>query len=100
MSPVPNAERSLSTVHLLVQGTLQVRRFDLPDPCFFYVRWSGQFQIVDVYRNRVIGALHQSGKEGHVAEREAINRVKTIMRQVLILKLVTKLKMVLCRSNE
>lgn len=100
ISPVLHPERSLSTAHLLVQGTLQIERLALPDPRFSYVRWSGRFQIVDVDWNRVIGAMSESGKEGHVTEQEAINRAKIIMQQVLVPKLVAELRAVLYGSNK
>lgn len=66
---------------LIVQGVVRVFSIDVRDPHFKYVRWCSDFEVIDLASRRVIGALSQGGKEGHLTEREATAKVVRVMQQ-------------------
>ena len=66
---------------LLVRGVVRVWPIDVRDPQFKFVRWCSDFEVVDLTSQRVIGALSQGGKEGHLSDREATAKVVRVMQQ-------------------
>jgi hypothetical protein len=69
------------TPELLVRGMVRVWPIDVRDPLFKFVRWCSDFEVVDLTSQRVIGALSNGGKEGHLSEREATARVVRVMQK-------------------
>jgi hypothetical protein len=66
---------------LLVRGVVRVWLIDVRDPQFKFARWCSDFEVVDLTSQRVVGALSQGGKEGHLSEREATAKVVRVMQQ-------------------
>lgn len=66
---------------LVIRGVVRVFPIDVRDPQFKYVRWCSDLEVFDVASQRVIGALSQGGKEGHLTEREATAKVIRVMQQ-------------------
>ena len=66
---------------LLVRGVVRVWPIDVRDPQFKFARWCSDFEVVDLTSQRVVGALSQGGKEGHLSEREATAKVVRVMQQ-------------------
>lgn len=66
---------------LLVRGVVRLWPIDVRDPLFKFVRWCSDFEVVDLTSQRVVGALSNGGKEGHLTEREATARAVRIMQQ-------------------
>lgn len=69
------------TPELLVRGVVWLWPIDVRDPLFKFVRWCSDFEVVDLTSQRVIGALSNGGKEGHLTEREATARAVRVMQQ-------------------
>ena len=68
---------------LIVQGTVRLFPVEVRDPNFKYVRWCSDFEIVEPGTGRVVGAMAQGGKEGHLTEREATAKTLRVMQQEL-----------------
>ena len=68
---------------LLVRGVVRVWPIDVRDPQFKFVRWCGDFEVVDLTSQRVVGALSKGGKEGHLSDHEATAKVVRVMQQEL-----------------
>ncbi|GMV50883.1 MAG: hypothetical protein NBKEAIPA_01224 [Nitrospirae bacterium] len=66
---------------LLIRGTVATWPIEVGDPQFRYVRWCADAVVEDVPTHRVIGAVTKGGKEGHVAEREALSKAVRVMQQ-------------------
>jgi hypothetical protein len=71
-----------SSSELLVRGVVRVWPIDVHDPQFKFVRWCGDFEVVDLTSHRVVGALSKGGKEGHLSDREATAKAVRVMQQV------------------
>ena len=69
--------------NLIIQGHVHLWPIDVPDPLFTYVRWCGGFVIVDRATQRIVGVAGQTGREGHVTEKEAIARASSAMQATL-----------------
>lgn len=81
----PNGTMGPSTQepNVEIQGHVHLWPIDVPDPLFVYVRWCGEFVIVDHASRRIIGVAGQTGREGHVTEREALARASSAMQTTL-----------------
>ena len=66
---------------LLVLGVVRVWPIDVRDLQFKFVRWCSDFEVVDLSSQRVVGALSNGGREGHLSEREATAKVVRVMQQ-------------------
>ena len=66
-----------------MRGVVRVWPVDVRDPQFKYVRWCSDLEVVDLTSQRVVGALSQGGKEGHLSEREATAKVVRVMQEEL-----------------
>ncbi len=66
-----------------MRGVVRVWPVDVRDPHFKFVRWCIDLEVVDVTSQRVVGALSQGGKEGHLSEREATAKVVRVMQEAL-----------------
>jgi len=66
---------------LLLRGLVRVWPIDVRDPQFMYVRWCSDFEVVEVKKQRVVGAISKGGKEGHLSEREATAKAIRVMQQ-------------------
>ena len=74
LPPIPN---------ILIQGHVHLWKTDMPDPLFTYVRWCGEFVIVDRATQRIVGVGGQTGREGHITENEALARASSVMQSTL-----------------
>jgi hypothetical protein len=85
--PGPEAQPAGKAIHpapqLLIRGMVRVWPIDVRDPHFTYVRWCSDFEVVDLSRQDIVGAISKGGKEGHLSEREAIAKVIRVMQQDL-----------------
>jgi len=68
---------------LLLRGFVRVWPIDVRDPQFMYVRWCGDFEVVEVKGQRLVGAIAKGGREGHLSEREATAKAVRVMQQEL-----------------
>jgi hypothetical protein len=66
---------------MLIRGIVRVWPIEVRDPQFKYVRWCSDFEVVDLTTQRVVGALSQGGKEGHLTDREATAKVIRVMQK-------------------
>ena len=57
---------------------------DLPDPHFVYVRWCADLLVLEDKRQRVIGVVSQSGREGHITKGEAFVRASKAMQAAVV----------------
>lgn len=76
---------------LAITGKTKLWQIDLPDPLFKYVRWCGDIDIYENPAHRLIGVISETGREGHVTEKEARVRATSTMYQVLSQKVVQHL---------
>ncbi len=74
---------SASTPDIAITGYGQLWPVDLPDPLFRYVRWCGDVEIREGESGRLLGVISQSGREGHITEREARVRASRVMQEVV-----------------
>ena len=65
---------------LLIQGTARLWKVDLPDPLFVYVRWCSDLQVIEQAKQRIIGIVSRSGREGHITLEEANARASKVMQ--------------------
>ena len=72
----PMAQRA----DLLIQGTAKQWKMDLPDPLFVYVRWCSDLQVIEQAKQRIIGIVSRSGREGHITLHEANARASKVMQ--------------------
>lgn len=77
---------------LAVQGKVRVWEIDVPDPLFAYARWCGEFSIVEVATQRIVGVAARSGREGHVTQKEALARAAAVMQETLASDLTQTLR--------
>ncbi len=78
---------------LAIVGQGRFWTVDLPDPLFKYVRWCGDIEIYENPSHRLIGVISETGREGHVTEKEARIRAGKIMQEVIskeIARLLTR----------
>lgn len=68
---------------LIVRGTVRLFPIEVRDPNFKYVRWCGDFEVVEPETRRIIGATAHGGREGHLTEREATAKALRVMQQEL-----------------
>jgi len=68
---------------LLLRGFVRVWPIDVRDPQFMYVRWCGDFEVVEVKGQRLVGAIAKGGREGHLSEREATAKAVRVMQHEL-----------------
>ncbi len=78
-------------IALLVKGSVRLWKIDVPDPLFTYVRWCGDFVILEVATERVVGAVSRRGREGHITDREAMTKAVRVMQQALTSDLASSL---------
>ncbi len=76
-------EETGRTEDIAIIGQSKLWRINLPDPLFKYVRWCGDLDIYEQPSQRLIGTISETGREGHVTEREAKIRANGTMQQVL-----------------
>ncbi|MCA9477325.1 MAG: hypothetical protein KC563_16200 [Nitrospira sp.] len=68
---------------LAIEGQGRIWTVALPDPLFKYVRWCGDIDIYENPGHRLIGVISETGREGHITEREAQVRASGVMQHVL-----------------
>jgi hypothetical protein len=79
-----NAEREAAgSPELIVRGTVRLFPIEVRDPNFKYVRWCSDFEVLEPGTGRVLGALANGGREGHLTEREATAKTLRVMQQEL-----------------
>jgi hypothetical protein len=66
---------------LLVRGRVRLFPMEIGDPHFKYVRWCSDFEVVERVTQRVVGAVAQGGKEGHLTEQEATAKTLRVIQQ-------------------
>ncbi len=89
----PANSKSSEIADLAIVGQGQFWTVDLPDPLFKYVRWCGDIDIYENPSHRLIGVISETGREGHVTEREARIRASKVMQEVIskeIARLLTR----------
>jgi len=75
--------RMSRTEDVVIIGHAQLWTIDLPDPLFKYVRWCSDIDIYEQPSRRLIGVISETGREGHVTEREAKVRANGAMQEVV-----------------
>lgn len=80
-----------AVVELHVKGHVRLWEVDLPDPLFSYVRWCGEFRVMEKVSQRVIGVAADSGKEGHATKKAAWGRASRSMQKSLASKIPASL---------
>jgi hypothetical protein len=79
-----NVEREAAgSPELIVRGTVRLFPIEARDPNFKYVRWCSDFEVLEPGTGRVLGALANGGREGHLTEREATAKTLRVMQQEL-----------------
>ena len=68
---------------LAIEGQGRIWTVALPDPLFKYVRWCGDIDIYENPGHKLIGVISETGREGHITEREAQVRASGVMQHVL-----------------
>ena len=89
----PADSKSSEVADLAIVGQGQFWVVNLPDPLFKYVRWCGDIDIYENPSHRLIGVISETGREGHVTEREARIRASKVMQEVIskeIARLLTR----------
>lgn len=89
----PADSKSSEVADLAIVGQGQFWTVNLPDPLFKYVRWCGDIDIYENPSHRLIGVISETGREGHVTEREARIRASKVMQEVIskeIARLLTR----------
>ena len=81
MDAHPELSKTSPVPELLVRGTVRVWPIDVRDPNFKYVRWCSEFEVVDATSQRVVGAISEGGKEGHLTVQEATAKVLRVMQR-------------------
>jgi hypothetical protein len=76
-------EDDADSLELLVSGTVRLLPIDVGDPQFTYVRWCGDFKVVDLATRQVVGTVARGGREGHLTKREATAKALRVMQQVV-----------------
>lgn len=79
----PANSKSSEIADLAIVGQGQFWTVDLPDPLFKYVRWCGDIDIYENPSHRLIGVISETGREGHVTEKEARIRASKVMQEVI-----------------
>ncbi len=75
--------RGSAPIVLVVKGSVRLWKADVSDPLFTYVRWCGDFLIIEAATERVVGAVSRRGREGHITDREAMTKAIRVMQQEL-----------------
>ncbi len=79
-----NAERATSgPPELIVRGTARLFPIEVRDPHFKFVRWCSDFEVLEPRTGRVLGAITQGGREGHLTEREATAKTLRVIQHTL-----------------
>jgi hypothetical protein len=78
-------------LELMVKGTVRLLDVNVPDPRFRYVRWCGDFVIVEPGTQQVVGAVSRGGREGHLTQGEASARAVRVMQQEISTELARTL---------
>lgn len=89
----PANSKSSEIADLAIVGQGHFWTVDLPDPLFKYVRWCGDIDIYENPSHRLIGVISETGREGHVTEKEARIRASKVMQEVIskeIARLLTR----------
>jgi hypothetical protein len=86
-----SAGEAARTPDLLVSGTVQFRDLDVPDKQFRYVRWCSDFLVTEPAKDRVVGAVSKSGREGHLTAGEARAKATRVLQQQVSSELVKAL---------
>lgn len=83
MQTGPNGEGGGKAPELLVKGAVQLWDVAVPDPRFRYARWCGDFVVVELATQRIVGAVSIGGREGHLTTSEARAKAIRVMQQEL-----------------
>jgi hypothetical protein len=89
----PPDSKSSEVADLAIVGQGKFWTVNLPDPLFKYVRWCGDIDIYENPSHRLIGVISETGREGHVTEKEARIRASKVMQEVIskeIARLLTR----------
>ena len=89
----PADSKSSEVADLAIVGQGQSWVVNLPEPLFKYVRWCGDIDMYENPSHRLIGVISETGREGHVTEREARIRASKVMQEVIskeIARLLTR----------
>ena len=78
-SPSTNSANG-APADLLIQGSAKLWKMDLPDPLFVYVRWCSDLQVIEQAKQRIVGVVSRSGREGHITLDEAKARASKAMQ--------------------
>lgn len=70
-------------LQLLVQGSVRVWNLAVADPRFYYVRWCSDFAILDQATHRVVGAVSNTGREGHLTYQAARGKAIRVMQETI-----------------
>ncbi|MCA9419451.1 MAG: LPP20 family lipoprotein [Nitrospira sp.] len=79
----PAKSESSEIADLAIVGQGRFWPVDLPDPLFKYVRWCGDINIYENPSHRLIGVISETGREGHVTEKEARIRASKVMQEII-----------------
>lgn len=83
----PASSKSSEIADLAIVGQGQFWTVNLPDPLFKYVRWCGDIDIYENPSHHLIGVISETGREGHVTEKEARIRASKVMQEVISKKI-------------
>jgi hypothetical protein len=86
-SPSPSSRNP----DFIIQGEGFLKNLELPDPLFVYVRWCGEFRVLEEATQRVIGVVTETGREGHVTEGMAQARALDAMETAVASRVVSVL---------
>ncbi|HNP61013.1 MAG TPA: LPP20 family lipoprotein [Nitrospirales bacterium] len=84
-SPASSKPSEIADLAIVGQGRFWT--VNLPDPLFKYVRWCGDIDIYENPSHRLIGVISETGREGHVTEKEARIRASKVMQDVISKKI-------------
>lgn len=77
------AAGSVRSAALLLRGRVQVWPIELKDPQFQYVRWCGDFVLLEPATQHVVGAVSRGDKVGHLSVQEAAGKaLRTVHGEV------------------
>lgn len=68
---------------VLIRGGGFLQELHLPDPLFTYVRWCGEFRVVEPSTKRVLGIATAMGREGHVTKPSATVKALEALKRTL-----------------
>ncbi len=80
-APAGAASAEDRPLELIVKGTVRIWGTNVSDPRFRFARWCSDFVVLEADRQRVVGAVSRSGREGHLTEGEAAAKALRVMQQ-------------------